>query len=741
MTRYFYLFFSLTCLFSFIMGCTETPRQEVDSSSGDLNRLADETSPYLLQHASNPVDWYPWGAEAFAAAQKQNKLIFLSVGYSTCHWCHVMNRESFSDPEIAAYLNEHFISIKLDREERPDIDRVYMTFVQAVTGRGGWPMSVWLTPELNPITGGTYFPPKDALGRPGFLTVLQRIAEAWENEEAEMRAQATHVTDQLQAFTSSAPETGTKLDETMLSGAFRQMEERFDDRQGGFGPAPKFPQPSQLRFLFNEAHRLGPDTEKGRRAIEMATFTLEQMARGGIHDHLGGGFHRYSVDDRWHIPHYEKMLYDQAQLVEMYLIAYQLTGRELFATTARDILEYVLRVMTSPEGGFYSAEDADSLAEGAGHKTEGAFYIWKKEEIHRLLGADAPLFNAVYGVESGGNAAPESDPHGELKGSNTLYRRLTDAEAAKEFGLKPGQVEEKLTAARQTLFEARTKRHRPHLDDKVITAWNGLMISAFAKAYRILGEEAYLTAANRAADFLQTELYHKKSNTLLRIWRESPSDIEGFAEDYAYLIRGLLDLYEADFDTDRLAWAMDLQATQDRLFLDKKGGGYFSSTGDDPSVLMRMKEEQDGATPSPNTLSALNLLRLSHLLGDPERGRQAEKTLQSLAAQMEQAPLAAPLGLVALEHFLSPGQQIVLVGEGDAPSMKEMLGIVRKPFLPGAVSVVISNATDRKFFARHPEFYQGITALDGQPTAYVCQNFVCDLPTNDPARLARLLEE
>lgn len=707
------------------------------------NRLANEKSPYLLQHKNNPVDWYPWGEEAFAAAREQNKPIFLSVGYSTCHWCHVMNRESFSDPEVAAFMNAHFINIKLDREERPDVDRVYMTFVQATTGSGGWPMSVWLTPELEPLVGGTYFPPKDAYGRPGFLTVLERVATAWEEDEKEMRSQAGQVTDQLRQFSAPSPQQGGSVELTAapLSAALKRMEERFDPKEGGFGPAPKFPRPSELLFLFNEAHRLGPDSEEGKRAIEMAVFTLEKMMHGGIQDHLGGGFHRYSVDARWHIPHYEKMLYDQAQLVEAYLIAYQLTGRNDFADTVRDILAYVSRDMISPGGGFYSAEDADSLAEGADHKTEGAFYIWKRAEIDQLLGDDAKLFNAVYGVKPDGNAAPESDPHGELKGTNTLYRQLSDAEAAKEFKLDPAEVAEKLAAARQTLFDARAKRHRPHLDDKVITAWNGLMITAFAKAYQVLGEEAYLTAANRAADFLRSNLYDEKNGTLLRTWRESPSDIGGFAEDYTYLIRGLLDLYESSFDTDRIAWAIDLQKKQDELFWDKEHGGYFSSTGKDPSVLLRMKEDYDGAEPSPNTIAAINLMRLSHLLGDPAFARRAEETLQTLAPQFESAPLAVPMGLVALETALNPGQQIVLVGSPTDPALQEMLRIIRSRFLPGAVTVLLDDPASRAFFTKHAEFYGSATELDGKPTAYVCENFVCQLPTTEPKTLAKQLNQ
>lgn len=704
-------------------------------SSQYTNRLANEKSPYLLQHAHNPVNWYPWGEEAFAKARKENKPIFLSVGYSTCHWCHVMNRESFSDPKIAAYMNENFINIKLDREERPDVDRVYMTFVQATTGGGGWPMSVWMTPDLKPFVGGTYFPPKDAFGRPGFLTVLERIAAAWKDDEPKIRTQAAQITDQLQNFSVGRANPNAELSASILSEGFKQMENRFDSREGGFGPAPKFPRPSELLFLFNDALRLGPESKDGQRAIEMATFTLEKMARGGIHDHLGGGFHRYAVDGEWHVPHFEKMLYDQAQLVEAYLIAYQITGRMEFADTARDILDYVLRDMTSPDGGFYSAEDADSyIRAGFKEKAEGAFYVWTANEIETALGKErAAAFDYVYGVEAKGNTSGEGDPHGELRGKNVLIQRHTIAEAAKKFEVSEEEMKKRLAASRESLFEIRAKRPRPHLDDKIITAWNGLMMTAFAKGYQVLGDEKYLTAANRSADFIRKNLYDQKTETLTRSWREGAAEIGGFAEDYAYLIRGLIDLYESGFDTARLAWATALQEKQDALFWDDKNGGYFSSTGKDPSVLLRMKEDYDGAEPSPNTISALNLLRLSHLLGDSALSEKAERTLKTLAGQMQQSPLATPMGLVALDAYLSPAEQIVIVGKKAAPETRKMLETVWEKFLPGAVWALIDDEPNRGFFAKQAEFYGSVQAIDGKPTAYVCKNFICNLPTADLA--------
>jgi uncharacterized protein len=699
------------------------------------NRLANEKSPYLLQHAHNPVDWYPWGEEAFAKARKENKPIFLSVGYSTCHWCHVMERESFSDPKIAAYMNDHFVNIKVDREERPDVDRVYMTFVQATTGAGGWPMSVWLTPDLRPFVGGTYFPPKDAFGRPGFLTVLKRIANAWKDDEAKIRAHTDQIIDQLRNFAGERTNSNANLNVSILEDGLKQIKERFDSREGGFGPAPKFPRPSELLFLFSEAYRVGEDSREGKRAIEMATFTLEKMASGGIHDHLGGGFHRYSVDDRWHVPHFEKMLYDQAQLVEAYLIAYQITGKAGFADVARDILDYVVRDMTSPEGAFYSAEDADSyIRAGFNEKAEGAFYLWTAKEIEEALGKPrAAEFGYVYGVESQGNTSGEDDPHGELRGKNVLFQRHTVAEAAKKFDVSEEEIQKRLDDSRKKLLELRTKRPRPHLDDKIITAWNGLMITALAKGYQVLGDERYLDAAKRSADFLRKNLYDPKKQTLIRAWRNGATHIEGFAEDYAYLIRGLIDLYESSFDTAHLEWAITLQHKQDALFWDEKNGGYFSSTGKDPSILLRMKEDYDGAEPSPNTISALNLLRLSHLLGDSAWSERAERTLKRLAGQMQQAPLATPMGLVALDIYLSPAEQVVVVGRKDEENTRQMLKSLWGKFLPGAVWALIEDDASRSFFASQAEFYGSVQSIDEQATAYVCREFVCKLPTTDPA--------
>ncbi len=694
------------------------------------NRLIKEKSPYLLQHAHNPVDWYPWGEEAFEKARREDKPIFLSVGYSTCHWCHVMERESFENPEVAKIMNEHFVSIKVDREERPDVDRVYMTFIQATTGSGGWPMSVWLTPDLKPFVGGTYFPPEDKWGRPGFKTVLKRIAEDWEKERKEILTSADQVTNALHRFTAGSAGADDELRGDLAEKAYQTFSSSFDEKLGGFGGAPKFPRPATLDFLFH-VYYAAPDSKKGKRALKMTLFTLRKMARGGIHDHLGGGFHRYSVDAFWHVPHFEKMLYDQAQLAEAYLSAYQITRDPLFAQTAREILDYVRRDMTGEGGGFYAAEDADSLLEhGKPEHAEGAFYVWTKEEIDRLLGPErAKVFAYHYGVEPKVNAPSVSYPQGEIEGKNILNQRRTYGETAKKFDLSEDRTREVLAESRRILFEAREKRPRPHLDDKILTAWNGLMISAFARGYQVLGDPAYLQAASRAADFIEEKLYRSDSNTLIRSYREGASDIGGFADDYACLIQGLLDLYETSFDVSRLEWAVKLQERQNQLFWDEKSGGYFMTTGKDPSILLRMKEDYDGAEPSPNSVAALNLQRLAAMLDRARWREMSEKTMRAFNSRIAQAPSALPRMLVALDWHRSTPKQIVIAGTPGAADTQAMLDELHRHYLPHKILILADGAAGQEFFSRHVEFMRTVSAINGEATAYVCENFVCQLPT------------
>ncbi len=702
------------------------------------NHLIHEKSPYLLMHAHNPVDWYPWGEEAFEKARREQKPIFLSVGYSTCHWCHVMERESFSDPKMAEALNRDFVSIKVDREERPDIDHIYMTFVQATTGSGGWPMSVFLTPELKPFFGGTYFPPDDRYGRPGFHTVLARIAESWKNERQKVNESANQVTAYLEkAIKAEAGDKG-HVGEAALDRTYQQVSAGYDPHYGGFGAAPKFPRPVVFSFLLRYYARTGK-----KDALEMTLHTLRAMARGGIHDHLGGGFHRYSTDARWHVPHFEKMLYDQAQLAVSAVEAYQLTHDPFFAALARDILDYVLRDMRGPEGGFYSAEDADSLiAEGRAEHGEGAFYVWTAAQVEDVLGKDAArVFDFAYGVEPRGNVL--EDPHGDFEGKNILFVRHSVEETAKHFGKAEPGVEALLADARKKLFAARARRPRPSLDDKVLTAWNGLTISALAKASQALDDSQYLAAAEGAARLIQSKLYDPASGKLRRRYRAGEVAIDGFLDDYAFLIQGLLDLFEASFDPTWLSWAMRLQEKQDQLFWDTQSGGYFSTGTEDASIVLRMREDYDGAEPSPNSVAALNLLRLGQMT-DSESGRawreKADKLFAASSHRLESMPEAVPLLVAALDFSLSKHRQIIIAGQPDAPDTRALLRLVHERFIPNKILMVVDGGARQQQLARWLPFLEGMARQNGRATAFICENYTCKLPTADPQEVARLLD-
>jgi len=664
-----------------------------------VNALADEKSPYLIQHRDNPVDWRPWGEAAFAEARRRNVPVFLSIGYSTCHWCHVMAHESFENPEIARLMNENFVNVKVDREERPDVDRVYMAFVQASTGSGGWPMSVWLTPEGKPFFGGTYFPPEDRYGRAGFPNVLVQLARVWRDDPGRVEREAVRVVEALRDAARSPAGANGIPDARVLDAAAGQFASRFDPVEGGFGGAPKFPRPSVLNFLL----RCG-----GQEAREMTTFTLRRMAAGGMRDHLGGGFHRYSVDGRWHVPHFEKMLYDQAQLAVSFVEAWQVTRDDCFAVVARETLDYVLRDLTHPEGGFYSAEDADSLvAHGRSEHVEGAFYVWTKEEILDVLGPeDGGAFCHHFGVEPGGNVPPSSDPHGELRGKNVLYRHVA--------GDVPG--------AKEQMLARRSRRPRPHLDDKVLAAWNGLMISAFARAGAAFGQGSYLAAAHRGADFVRAHL--TRDGGLLRTWRGEGGNIPGFAEDYAFVIQGLLDLYEAAFDPEALEWAVELQERQDALFWDA-AGGYFSSAAGDPLVPVRMKEDYDGAEPSANSVSAKNLLRLGRMLHDEPYEARAREILAASHAVLEGAPTAVPQMLVALDLALAAPAQAVIAGARDSGDVTAWMRDLHLAFSPHRVLLL---ADGDAFPASRNPLLRDMKPLDGRASLYECENFSCRTP-------------
>ncbi len=723
------------------------------------NRLAQEKSPYLLQHAHNPVDWLPWGNEAFEKARRENKPIFLSVGYSTCHWCHVMAHESFEDDATAEIMNREFVNIKVDREERPDVDRVYMTFVQATTGGGGWPMSVWLTPQLEPFVGGTYFPPEDRFGQPAFKRVLQRIAEAWKNDCEKISKQGANIVEALRE--AAREETASEgINASILTDAYHQFARTFDAHEGGFGRAPKFPRPVALNFL-TRFHARNPDTDSGQYALEMVLLTLRKMAAGGMYDHIGGGFHRYSVDGHWHVPHFEKMLYDQAQLASAYLDAFQITGDAAFAATARGILDYVRRDMTSPEGGFYSAEDADSPVpeaavydrrepEVGAHRSplqktaEGAFYVWTKQEIDDALGDEAPTFSLHYGVEENGNVPTGADPHGELRGKNILIRG-TGVSPVGPRGVSPVDkkdaetVQKSLAQSRQKLFSIRSERPRPHLDDKILAAWNGLMISAFARGAQVLDDVSNLETATRAAEFVQAKLYDESRKILFRSYRGGRSEVEGFADDYAFFIQGLIDLYEASFEIRWLKFALELQRQMDGLFWDDKAGGYFAVTGHDSSVLLRMKEENDSAEPAASSVAALNLARLAAIRNDPELLARAKKTVNAFVRQLMHFPSALPQLLVAFDFLKTAPRQIVVAGDRGEERFQELLGEIRKHFLPHATILLADGAEGQNFLAENNEAIQAMRPIDGKPAVYICEDFTCKAPVMEVQELRKLL--
>ncbi len=717
-----------------------------DMSTPTPNRLAREKSPYLLQHAYNPVDWFPWGEEAFARARHEDKPIFLSIGYSTCHWCHVMEHESFESAAIAAFLNEHYVSIKVDREERPDVDQVYMTFIQATTGHGGWPMSVWLTPGLRPFTGGTYFPPTDVPGRPGFITVLRRLATLWKTDRRQIEEKAHSLLTALREAETEAvaPTEATWNAAKSVQLAYSQYARMFDPVEGGFGQAPKFPRPVNLEFLLSLAAR--PDfaaTPSAAAGAEgMALHTLRKMAAGGMHDHLGGGFHRYSVDAEWHVPHFEKMLYDQAQLAQVYLTAAQASGDASFARVARHILHYVQHDLTSPDGGFYCAEDADSLpTKDAAKKCEGAFYTWSRAEIGEVLGEDRlEEFCAAYGVEPEGNVSPASDPHGELEGLNVLIQRLTPGEAAARFQRPLENMTHRLQDDRSALLARRGLRPRPHLDDKILTAWNGLMIGAFARAAQVLGEKSYLDAARRAAAFIRKNLFDADKTELRRSYREGPSAIDGFAADYAFLISGLLDLYQADFDLGWLRWARQLQDTLDLHFWDQDRGGYFSTSDRDPAILLRMKEDYDGAEPAPNSVAVINLWRFARIYHNDVLLSHARHAVEALSARLEAQPFAMPLLLVGAALLETPPIHLILHSPDPAhPGLAPLLAEARRRHLPQMVVIQIADAASREYFAPRHVVIDHLPAKATEPTAYLCENFTCRLPVTRPEALREII--
>ncbi len=677
------------------------------------NRLIDERSPYLQQHAYNPVDWYPWGEEAFQRARLENKPIFLSIGYSTCHWCHVMERESFESEQIGELLNRNFISIKVDREERPDVDAVYMATLQAMTGFGGWPMSLFLTPELKPFFAGTYFPPVPAHGRPSFSQLLLRITELWRSEREALLESGEEI---LAALTKQDGFRET-LDEPvrwreLLDKVLQHFEETFDSVEGGFGGAPKFPRPVQFDFLFNHFK-----TFRNTNAKDMALRTLRKMALGGMHDHLGGGFHRYSVDRFWRISHFEKMLYDQAQLVNSYLDAWQIAHDPFDAGIARSTIEYILRDLTNPGGGFYSAEDADSEGE------EGEFYVWTLEELKSILESDADVSAFRFGVTTEGNFE---------HGKNVLYLAHSLNETAQLFGKSLLEIEKILGSNANKLIAARSKRTRPLRDDKILTSWNGLMIGAMARAGDALNEPRFLDAAITAAEFIWNHL--RPNGALLHRWcdgrLQSPAEARfaAFLDDYAFLIKGYLDLYEATFDPLWLAHAQELQSEQDSALFDKSDAGYFNAR-ESPDLILRSKNDYDGAEPSGNSVSVLNLFRLAELTGDVEYRNLAERILITFARRISKHPYTMPEMMTAVFWLLQSPSQLVFSGN----DIRELKKVANSHYLPLATKMLASNSPEA--FIRSLPF-----AVDA-PIVYFCENFMCRLPISDPLMLDDVLSK
>jgi uncharacterized protein YyaL (SSP411 family) len=666
------------------------------------NLLSKETSPYLLQHAGNPVDWYPWGEDALYRAREEDKPIFLSIGYSACHWCHVMAHESFEDEQVATILNENFVSVKVDREERPDLDQIYMTAVQALTGSGGWPMSVFLTPEGEPFYGGTYFPPQPRYGMPSFRQVLEAIAGAWRDRRDELVRSGRRLADAVeqQSRVPSGGE-GKCLNADTLHAAFRILERRFDRRCGGWNGAPKFPQPMALEFLLRYHHVTGE-----HRALSMVTQTLEAMARGGMYDQLGGGFHRYSVDDHWLVPHFERMLYDNAQLARVYLHAWQVTGNEFFRTITEEILDYVMREMLDPAGGFYSTQDADSEGE------EGKFFVWTPDEIREVLDEDAEEFIAAYDVTR----------HGNFEGKNIL-------EFVGNMDQRPSLVK-----ARQKLYDVRKERIHPGRDEKVLTSWNGLMLAAFAEAARALNREDYQEVAQQNAAFLLRKL-RQENGRLLRSWKDGEAKLNGYLEDYSYLIDGLLELYQTTFEPRWFVAAQELTQTMLNHF-QAPDGGFYDTSDDHETLITRPRDLQDNATPSGNAMAVTTLLKLAGFTNDLRYVDIAHQVLVQMQPMMARHPMGFGQWLQALLYTLSKPREIAVVGDPDSADTQALLNVVRDGYRP--FQVVALGAAD----AQSPTvpLLQDRDLVDGQAAAYVCRDFTCQVPVTEPEGLQAMLE-
>ena len=691
-----------------------------DGSPEYTNRLFLETSPYLLQHAHNPVNWYPWGDEAFETARELNRPVLLSVGYSTCHWCHVMEEESFDDLEIARYINEHYIAIKVDREVRPDIDAVYMTAVQAITGHGGWPMTVWLTQNREPYYGGTYFPARDGDrgASRGFLTLLRELGEVYHAEPETVAGRARQITDAISEMLE--PTAGGSLPGAT---AIRQLVEHyranFDETHGGFKGAPKFPSSMSVRLLLRYHRRTGD-----QQTLRMAARTLERMARGGIRDHVGGGFHRYSTDVRWLVPHFEKMLYDNALLTSAYIEGYQASGNQEFADIAGEILRYVERDMTSPEGAFYSATDADSL-NPEGEREEGWFFTWTPAELEMALGPErAPMVSAYYGVTTDGN----------FEGRNIFHVTTSLAHTAQQLGVTTQEFEATLQTAKEELYQARSRRPAPLRDEKILTSWNALMISAHAQAALAFDDRRYLQRAETAADFVLSNL--QQNGRLLRSYNNSQARHKAYLDDYAFFIGALLDLYEAGGGLRWIEEAIRLQGVLETHYWDEENGGFFATSGDHEELIAREKPSYDGAEPSGNSVAVMNLVRLHEFTTDDRYRQRAEQCFQAFSPILARGPAALSEMLLALDFYLDNPKEILIVTPNRREEATELLARLRAAFLPNRILSVVTQGEQLDAHAKVLPLLEDKRAIGGKPTAYVCEQRVCELPTSDSAVFA-----
>lgn len=696
----------------------------VDDSSSKPNRLVHEKSPYLLQHAFNPVDWFPWGDEAFETAKQQDKPIFLSIGYSTCHWCHVMAHESFEDTNAARLMNETFVSIKVDREERPDIDHVYMTVCQMMTGSGGWPLTIIMTPEKRPFFAGTYFPKETVYGRIGMVDLTRRVHQLWRNDRQEIFQSAAKVMTALRQLSDESP--GDSIGQETLEAAFQQLSQRHDETNGGFSSAPKFPTPHNLSFLLRHWNRT-----RNPKALQMVEKTLQAMRLGGIYDHVGHGFHRYSTDNEWLVPHFEKMLYDQALLALAYIDAFQATANPDYETTAREIFSYVLREMTHSEGGFFSAQDADSEGQ------EGKYYLWRKEEIEKVL--DPQKFEIVcdvFSIDPEGNFREEAS--GRKLGSNILHLKQPLSETAGRLGLEEQGLKELIERARLKLYEARAKRVPPGKDDKILTDWNGLMISAFARGAQVFGEDIYAHTARRAAEFLLRTM-RSSEGKLLHRFRDGQAGLPAHVDDYAFFIGGLLDLYETLFDVSYLRSALDLNQEFVERFWDDNFGGFYFTAVDGEKLLIRKKEIYDGATPSGNSIAALNLIRLGRMTADPKLEPMVQRLTTAFSGNVRQFPSIYTQLLCAIDFLVGPSHEVVISGDLETEDTSVMVRALRNQFVPNKVVVFRpAGETDSEILLIAP-YTRNQLAVDGKTTAYVCVNYECSLPTTSLEEMLELL--